>query len=246
MPAILSVDLAYRQYRDIGVAVVTEGEARVLDLPLEGAPEVERLADWLLHCASEEQVVGLCIDGPLGWKGPAPLAEHSRLSERLVRAPGKTGLPPDGVKPRGYLGFTRFSIALFERLTRDGDWQLPGAEAEGPTRAPSRSAFVTETFPTAIWRGLGLTPLVAKSKAGAGDVAAAVARFTGRTGLRLSGTPSHDQLQAVVGGYAGLRWAQGDPHAVLAGAPPIRLDGSWREGYIMTMQPSVPSHSTGQ
>ena len=205
-----------------------------------------QLPPWLLRCASEAQVVGLCIDGPLGWKGPEPLAEHSRLSERLVRAPGKTGLPPDGVKPRGYLGFTRFSIALFERLTRDGAWQLPGAEADVLSHTPLRTGFVTETFPTAIWRGLGLTPLVGKSTAGVGDVAAAVERFTGRTGLRLAGTPSHDQLQAVVGGYAGLRWAQGDPEAVLAGAPPFRLDGSWREGYIMTMQPSAPTQPTGQ
>jgi hypothetical protein len=38
----------------------------------------------------------------------------------------------------------------------------------------------------------------------------------------------------VVGGIAGAWWAAGLTDRVqLAGAPPFRLDGSWREGYIM-------------
>jgi hypothetical protein len=54
------------------------------------------------------------------------------------------------------------------------------------------------------------------------------------TGIELSSNTTHDQLKAVVGGIAGLRWAGGERDAVqLAGLPPFRLDGCWREGYIM-------------
>ena len=70
-------------------------------------------------------------------------------------------------------------------------------------------------------------------------------RFEEGTGIGI--TPSltpltHDQLQAVVGGVAGVRWASGERDAVLlAGAAPFRLDGSWREGYIMI--PATASHA---
>ena len=68
----------------------------------------------------------------------------------------------------------------------------------------------------------------------AADLEDAVARFTARTGVRLPASVSHDQLQAVVGGLAPLAWAAGAHERVyLAGLPPHRLDGSWREGYIM-------------
>jgi hypothetical protein len=61
-----------------------------------------------------------------------------------------------------------------------------------------------------------------------------VARLGARVPLELDRTPGHDQLQAVVGGLAPLAWAAGQRDRVtLAGLPPHRLDGSWREGYIM-------------
>jgi len=97
---------------------------------------------------------------------------------------------------------------------------------------------VTECFPTAIWRGLGVAPLRAKARATPADVAAARVQLEALTGLSITGrsaVPSHDQLQAVVGGVAGLRYALRDPTALLAGVPPRRLDGSWREGYILTL-----------
>jgi hypothetical protein len=146
-----------------------------------------------------------------------------------VRAPGKTGLPPDGVKPRTYLGFTTFSIALFEALLEGTDWALPGDPA-----APPNARVVTESFPTAGWRALGLSPLMAKGRASVADVQDAGARLQARTGITLEQVRTHDQLQAAVGGIAGAWWAAGRTERVqLAGVPPFRLDGSWREGYIM-------------
>jgi hypothetical protein len=229
---VLSIDLAYKHYRDCGVALLSRHDgalhAQLRVLPLTGTPDPGVLADWLADEADRHQVAGLCVDGPLGWKAPDTDAPHCRLSERAVRAPGKTGLPPDGVKPRGYLPFTQFSIALFERLTGAHGFVLPGHPATSDAR------FVTETFPTAAWRALRLTPLPGKSRATPTDVGHAVRRLKDATKVALDGTPSHDQLQAVVGGLAPLDWARGARDRVhLAGAPPFRLDDSWREGYIM-------------
>ena len=237
----LSVDLAYVDYRDIGVALVTaagEGErrrlsAQALAVPLHGRPAVAPLAAWLMEMAYAHDVRCLCIDGPLGWRSPNTDSPHSRLSERAVRAPGKTGLPPDGVKPRSYLGFTTFSIALFESLLASAGWALVGDLA-----ASSPERVITESFPTAAWRALGLPPLVAKSRAKAADVHDAISRLQTHTGITLEQVQTHDQLQAVVGGIAGAWWAAGHTDRVqLAGVPPFRLDGSWREGYIMMPAP---------
>lgn len=237
----MSVDLAYVDYRDIGVALVTyEGDgrgdalsARAFDVPLIGRPSVQALASWLREMVEAHDVRCVCIDGPLGWRSPDTDSPHCRLSERAVRAPGKTGLPPDGVKPRTYLGFTTFSIALFEALLGAADWALPGAPQATP-----QARVVTESFPTAGWRALGLSPLMAKGRASVADVQEAGARLQARTGITLEQVRTHDQLQAVMGGIAGAWWAAGLTDRVqLAGAPPFRLDGSWREGYIMVPAP---------
>jgi len=228
-------------YRDIGVALVTyhsDGRqesltARAFDVPLSGRPSVTALAAWVQEMVEVHHVRCVCIDGPLGWRSPHTDSLHCRLSERAVRAPGKTGLPPDGVKPRTYLGFTTFSIALFESLLETADWVLPGAPEALPT-----ARVVTESFPTAGWRALGLSPLMAKGRASVADVQEAGARLQGRAGITLEQVRTHDQLQAVVGGIAGAWWAAGLTDRVqLAGAPPFRLDGSWREGYIMVPAP---------
>ena len=227
---ILSVDLAYKRHADIGVALLEEcGDmitATLLDVPLDDPPHPSTFADWLHALALRYAVAGVAIDGPLGWKAAGTEAEHCRMSEKAVRAPGKTGLPPDGVKPRNYLAFTEFSIALFERLSDHFGYALPGAG--------SGERFVTETFPTAAWRSLGLAPVPGKGRTTPAELEAAVVRLGARVLLALDRAPTHDQPQAVVGGLAPLAWAEEQRDRVtLAGLPPHRLDGSWREGYIM-------------
>ena len=247
-PCILSIDLACADWQGIGAALVGPEGARIVVAPDRGRPTVEAMLRWIRQLVPAHGVTGICIDGPLGWRAPDGRAPHSREAERAVRAPGKTGLPPDGVKPHTYLAFTRFSIALFEQLTMVDGWRLPGQTPDAAAVASTAPGFVTECFPTAIWRGLGLVPLKAKARATADDVAAARARLEGATAVAIGGAGpaglTHDQLQAVVGGVAALRWVRGDPSAHLAGVPPQRLDGSWREGYILTLGPasdSVPS-----
>jgi len=227
---ILSVDLAYKHHRDIGIALLEARDAgidaTIIDAELPDPPHPHALADWLHALAEQHGVAGIAIDGPLGWKAPDTEALHCRVSEKQVRAPGKTGLPPDGVKPRTYLAFTEFSIALFERLTGHFGYALPGGEPG--------NRFVTETFPTAAWRRLGLAPVPGKGRTTPTELDAAIGRLSSRLPLGIDRQPTHDQLQAVVGGLAPLAWAQGHAERVtLAGLPPHRLDGWWREGYIM-------------
>jgi hypothetical protein len=239
---VLSVDLAYKRHRDIGVVLLDASdagiEATIVDASLADPPHAHTLADWLHALAERHHVAGIAIDGPLGWKAPGTDAPHCRVSEKAVRAPGKTGVPPDGVKPRGYLAFTEFSLALFERFTTRYGYALPGSGHAAPEKQGAigdRAArFVTETFPTAAWRSLGLVPVPGKGRTTPDALHDATARLTARVPIRLGHTPTHDQLQAVVGGLAPLAWAQGDIERVtLAGLPPFRLDGCWREGYIM-------------
>lgn len=230
MVRILSVDLAYKRHADIGVALLEASgkhiTARIIDAELTDPPHPHTFADWLHALATQHDVAGIAIDGPLGWKAPGTEAEHCRMSEKAVRAPGKTGLPPDGVKPRNYLAFTEFSIALFERLTAHYGYVLPGSDGHG--------SFVTETFPTAAWRSLSLAAVPGKGRTTPAELEAAITRLTARVSLDIDRSLTHDQLQAVVGGLAPLAWAL-EQHArvSLAGLPPHRLDGSWREGYIM-------------
>lgn len=230
----LGIDLAVRDTRDIGVAVVGDDGVQLYTVPSRGRPDVTVLATWIRELAGVHAVQVVSIDGPLGWKSPTTDSPHARQSERVLRAPGKTGLPPDGVKPAGYLGFTRLSIALFETLTMESGWRLP----DDPRTGVDGAIVVTECFPTAIWRGLALAPLVGKQRATSTDVEQAASRLAERTGLTIPASLSHDALQAVVAAYAGWRLAHRDTQVQLAGDPPFRLDDSWREGYILSIAPS--------
>jgi hypothetical protein len=234
--SVLSIDLALASYRDVGAALVQaspEGEivARVIQLAQAGRPTADAVVGWIEEVAERAQVQCIAIDGPLGWRGPDTDSPHARLSERAVRAPGKTGLPPDGVKPRTYLEFSRLSMAIFEQLTARG-WRLP-ADSSGAHVAPE-ARYVTETFPTAAWRALGLVPLAGKARSGAADVADGLVRLAAALPIEITGVVTHDDLQAVVGGIAPAWWmAHALERVRFVGVPPFRLDDSWREGFIL-------------
>ncbi len=235
------------RYADIGVALLQDAadgaiNARLIAVPLSGTPTVETLAHWLDDTARENDVRCLLIDGPLGWKSPTSSERHARHSERALHTPGKTGLSPDGVKPRPYLAFTLFSIALFELLTARG-WALPSMDdvARGAPRSDAR--VISETFPTAAWRRLGLPPLAGKqrSRDQRREVADALVRLQGLAALHIDRAPNHDELQALVAGLAGVWWERGEMNRVKwHGEPPFRLDGAWHEGYIITPEQPRP------
>src|ERR1019366_4992681 len=116
----LSVDLAYTDYRDIGIVTLEKvgGRIRATAVPLvtrglRGRPTVAILADALVALAYEIDAEWIFIDGPQGWKAPDNGLEHARVCERALATQGKTGLP--GVtKPGNYVGFITFAIELFD------------------------------------------------------------------------------------------------------------------------------------
>ncbi len=227
---ILSIDLACRHHRDIGIALLDRdtqcARARFLDAALPGTPDPDVLAEYISNLAGELGATLLLIDGPQGWKSPGNELPHSRVCERRLNTPAKTGLPGN-VKPAAYGHFVQFSVAFFDGLERRGWPRL---------REPGRTSGVAiETFPHAAWRSLGLQSLPAKSKTTPSILQDRRNALLSVFPTRLDAEPNHDQLQALVAGYAGLAMARGDTQGfALAGEAPFLLDGAFREGFIAT------------
>jgi hypothetical protein len=131
------------------------------------------------------------------------------------------------VKPRPYTAFIAHSIAVFDALHERGWPRLASLR-------PPRGRFALEAFPHAAWRRLGLTPQPAKAKCTPRELASAARRLCAQQGIRLARPPSHDELQALAAGIAGLALLDGDASAhELLGVPPRLVDGHWREGFIL-------------
>ena len=233
--AILSVDLASRRYRDIGVAVVKldHGEVRchfvsLQNSILQGAPSAQVLASFLKGTAEEANADVILIDGPQGWKDPANGLVHSRVCERLLATQGKTGLP-GLVKPASWTYMAQFSIELFDELEELG---FPRLEDLGDLKTGTKLAL--ESFPTSAWRTLKLKPLPGKNKDSATQVQVCFTALRQLLPIHLEGRPTHDELQALVAALAGLPLLgfSGMGYA-LSGTKPTRIDGTWREGFIV-------------
>ena len=211
---IISVDLAYKDYRDIGIVVLKETDEHVAVESIRlssvtgfaGHPDVSTLANSLSTRAVDISANAILIDGPQAWKSAANGLEHSRRCEKDLATPGKTGLP--GItKPASYLGFIEFSIELFNKLDGLGWPRLTTAQ---PLVQFARVAV--ESFPTAAWRCLGLTPLPGKNKAGMETVSSNLEDLRKLFQLVVDPRLSHDEVQALVAGLAGLAMAR-DDHA---------------------------------
>ena len=232
----ISVDLAYKHYRDIGTVVLTRKSDRIVvepihlvsDSGLSGRPDATVLAEFLVKRAAEINATIILIDGPQAWKSAHNGLEHSRLCERELAAPGKTGLPGT-TKPANYLGFIQFSIDLFDELEARGWPRLQAAKPQFPA-----DHVAVESFPTAAWRSLKLTPLSGKQKASAEDVAGKLRELREQFPLNITSDLNHDEVQALVAGLAGLALTSGNPSGYeIAGAAPIYEDCYWREGFII-------------
>jgi hypothetical protein len=123
-----------------------------------------------------------------------------------------------------------FSICVYAHLI-----------AAGALLAISRSIepiadvlLVLESFPRSAWRKLKITPLPAKAKATQSDCEERFGELACRYGLNPELHPSHDQLQALVAGLAGIAIV-GRKHEgyVAEAASPFQHDGHWVEGFIV-------------
>lgn len=231
--SVVSVDLAYRNYRDFGVAVLEPGpfgavyELLVVAPGGRPKPEPGEFADLAIEICERVGASLVLLDGPQGWKDPANGLTHSRRCERLLNAPAKTGLP-GSVKPANYAPFVTFAIRVFDSLHERG-WP----RYDPATWSPGEGTAI-ESFPLSAWRSLRLPCLPAKRRSQEADIRRHLDSLIG-TGLLASGAlPSHDQLQALVSGLAGLGVLAGarDSYDVV-GSSPFALEGAWREGFIV-------------
>src|SRR6185312_2288012 len=116
---VVSVDLAYRDYRDFGMAVLDDGPSGAtyeLVLFANGSaqrPTPEHVADIAIDVCKSAGASLILLDGPQGWKDPSNGLTHSRLCERILNTPAKTGLPGN-VKPANYLRFVEFAVQVFD------------------------------------------------------------------------------------------------------------------------------------
>ena len=232
---VVSIDLASRRYEDIGIAVLMgpPTSPRVeLVRPGEhgrrGTPVVDRIVDLSFRLACVAKADLILIDGPQGWRATSSDFDHMRMCERCTRTPGKIGIPGT-VKPRPWTRMAQFSIDVFDALESAGWPRFTG------TWPVERAAV--ETFPSHAWRALGLPSLPGKARRGT-RLDEWARRLSTLVGLKWPRPPSHDELQAVVAGLAGLGLERfGVGACDIHGREPFLEGRSWREGYIVS-----PSH----
>ena len=233
--AVLSVDLAFRRWVDLGIVVLERKNAtapvacEIVMWTDGGAVEAEVLAGRLNHLCNERGIRVLLLDGPQAWKSRSNGLEHARVSERALNTAAKTGLP-GLVKPATYRRFAEFCVDVYDAMCRRGWKRLTAAEK--PDTSSQR--VLVESYPYAAWKQLGLNPLPSKRRARVSDLATAYGALKAVVPFTTNRPPNHDQLQAIVAGLAGLELEARESTALrIVGQAPRREDGHWREGYIV-------------
>jgi hypothetical protein len=234
--SVISVDLALKRWADIGVAILTdEGKSirvefrKLADGGTSGPRDAQELVAPLLDLVRAYAASILLVDGPQAWKDPDNGVAHMRRCERELRTPAKTGLPGE-VKPATWTPFVTFSIDVFDALQLAGFERLAARE---PLSIPG-NGLLLEVFPTSAWRTLGMSCLPAKAKATREDVTERLNVLVERHCLVIHREPTHDELQALVSGLAGIAIARQRAAAYsVHGIPPKKIDGTWREGFIV-------------
>ncbi len=203
-------------------------------------PEI--LAGRLNHLCTTRGVQVILLDGPQAWQSELNGLAHARVSERQLNTAAKTGLP-GMVKPVTYRAFADFCVDVYDALSRRG-WKRM-ATRECPVNPTDR--ILIESYPFASWKSFGLKPLPSKRKHRVSDLAESMAALRTVIPIAVNRPPNHDQLQAIVGGLAGLALTEQyrtarrqSPHfpaqinlgTRIVGQPPRREDGHWREGFI--------------
>jgi hypothetical protein len=247
--AIMSVDLAFRRWTDLGLVVLDAAQPNTpVDCEIltwddggngPGPVPADILAGRLNHFCNIRGIRVLMLDGPQAWKSRSNGLAHARTSERLLNTAAKTGLP-GMVKPITYRGFAEFCVDVYDALCRRGWRRLDTTAAPGDRC----ERVLVESYPCAAWKSLGLKPLPSKRRARVSDLAEAFAALNSLIPLKVNRPPNHDQLQAIVGGLPGLALeASNYDGARIVGTPPRREDGQWREGFIVL--PLPPKSAAG-
>ena len=234
---VLSIDLAIRKTRDLGIClldVFARGPAKVkflspLDLGLTDPLDAEKFAEITRKYCRDYGIQIVMIDGPQGWKHPDSALPHSRVCERVLSTPGKTGTKGQ-VKPANWRNFAIFSTVLFHKLTKCG----ANLVLKPILTCPGRGLLAIEIFPSSAWPRLGMLPLPGHKKAVPDDMEKRLKMIKARFNLEIDGELSHDRLQALVSGVAGIAILRGDPNGYVSeGVPPLQREDHILEGYIV-------------
>lgn len=206
-----------------------------------GPVDANILAGRLNHLCATRGIRVILLDGPQAWKSRLNGLEHSRVSEKQLNTSAKTGLP-GMVKPVTYRAFAEFCLDVYDALSRRG-WRRLETRNQ-PGSPPER--LLVESYPYAAWKSLGLKPLASKRRAQISDLAEAYRALRSIVPLTTNRPPNHDQLQAIVGGLAGLALEERNTAgARIVGHPPRREDGHWREGFIvLPVAPTRPLNAS--
>ena len=256
--AVLSVDLAYRSWSDLGIVVLDRVRTDRPRTPVDpisceiiasmfsyedhGCVDANVLAGRLNHLCNIRGIRVIMLDGPQAWKSRTNGLVHSRVSERQLNTAAKTGLP-GMVKPVTYRAFAEFCLDVYDALCRRG-WRRLDSVAQ-PGSQPER--VLAESYPHAAWKSLGLKPLPAKRRCKVSDLAEAYGTLRSLIPFTTNRPPNHDQLQAIVGGLPGLALEeQNAAGARIVGNPPRREDGHWREGFIVLPVRPVPQSTAAR
>jgi hypothetical protein len=254
--AVLSVDLAYRRWSDVGIVMLDWAQpglnpglfpctvdCQIILSAADGIAEdpidPEILAGRLNHFCAMRDIRVMMLDGPQAWKSSGNGLLHARVGERQLNTAAKTGLP-GMVKPVTYRRFAEFCLDVWDALCRRG-WRRLDTRKRSSTL---HDRVLVESYPYAAWKSLGLKPLPSKRRTRISDLAEAYGALRSVVPFTTDRPPNHDQLQAIVGGLAGLALDSSDASAVrIVGKPPRREEGHWREGYIVL--PLPPRQSPG-
>lgn len=237
MPYVVSVDLAFRNYKDIGIAVLRRERlamhaafVKTSSLGLSGPPDPDKLSTALVDLCSDLPASIILLDGSQAWQDSDNGLEDHRVCESDLNTPAKTGVPGH-VKPATYTRFISFCIEVFDSLRSQGVSLLTSPR----TRPDSGWLLALEAFRLAAWRNLGLRPLPAKGRATGEDISDGLARLSRLHPMAVDGSPTHDELQAFVAGLAGINLQEGRHDEIrVSWVAPRMIDGAMREGYIVT------------
>jgi hypothetical protein len=235
MHVILSIDLAYRKIENFGVCLIGVQGGRPTEASFPSAKDIgidpadhKGCARAIAAYCGREGIHILFLDGPQGWKDPNSELTFRRC-EKIARAPFKTGgqgvVTPGPSKP-----FVEFSIGLFAALEAEGSARV----TEPVIQPPREGLLAVESFPTSAWRKLFMTPLPSRGKARESDISGRLYVLEKLFGFCAESVPSHDEVQALVAGLAGVAILAGDANGyIVEGEPPKKVGGVTVEGFIV-------------
>ena len=273
---VLSVDLAIRNWSDLGVVYLEHHgpqiACEVIQLnqwhdSAEGPPPVVELAVRLNTLCIERGAAVLMLDGPQAYQADEHAAAYSHMHS--------AGFGPNPVQTCGatitHDRFVTYCLALYEALARLGWQRLAsldrgsrrgsrrfGNPATGPESARQSTRprkILVESYPNAAWKSLGIAPLPDRQSCRVSDLAEAWAALTAILPVTTNRPPNHNQMQALAGGLPGLAIAsdlEGEkttpPAEMVMWEPiqPSRTDNGPRKERLSSRQKRRDSRPTQQ